>query len=500
MFRDKHKKIIACTVALLAFSLSSVTAYADRPHDNYAVKGSSAANGTYIDKSLYVDGSQFENIPHDKDIMKIGLSYGDGAASKAELVNLSGEGFVVGQFDGEGNFSEILRTNESSIIAGIRSDGGCWHILLDEGFEPDEDTDVKLQELGIESLMIDDSTRKVCGSFKSRNEAKKFISRLELEAKPWYDGSGSIYLVDSEDEDLIYKTDEGISRLAVVPMSGNSLTAYDGNRYRGCFEFRMHDAKHLNLINYVGLEDYVKGVIPYEMSYSWPFEALKAQAVCARTYAVYNEGRFEEYGFDLTADTYSQVYRGTLEANEISDSAVDETAGQLVRYKGQPCEIYYCSSNGGATEDGINVFDTGAPYLSGKTDPFEEAVKYPLKDWKLWRDGEEIGYMLREWGYEIGDVVELIPEYSDTDNVIAIKFIDDKENTLEIRGRDCYTSLGLHSCRFSIERDDEDFVFIGKGWGHNCGMSQWGANSMASVYGYNYEDILRFYFSGAYVA
>ena len=432
--------------------------------------------------------------------MKIGLSYGDSADSEQELVNLSGAGFKIGSFTDDGSFKEMGKTRYSHIKAHIKSAGGSWHILLDDGYEPDETVKSQLSQHEISSHMIEGCTRELMGSFTSRNAANRIIKKYKLNAMPYYDGKGSIYLTDKDDDELIYISEDGISRLAVIPVGENPLTAYASNRYRGAFEFKMHDADHLTLINYVGLEDYVKGVIPYEMSYDWPQEALKAQAVCARTYGVYNENRFIEYGFDLTADTYSQVYRGTLEANEKSDAAVDETAGELLRYKGEPCEIYYCSSNGGATEDGINVFDTNVPYLTGKTDPFEDALKYPLKNWKFRLDGEDIEYNLNKRGYEIGTVTELIPEYSDTDNVISIKFIDENENTLEIKGRDCYTSLGLHSCRFQIIKDDDGFSFIGKGWGHSCGMSQWGANAMASVYGYNYEDILRFYFSGAYVA
>ena len=90
-------------------------------------------------------------------------------------------------------------------------------------------------------------------------------------------------------------------------------------------------------------------------------EALKAQAVCARTYAVYNQNAYEAYCFDLTDNTESQVYRGTTWATERTDAAVDATRGELVRYEGEVCEIYYFAADGGATEDGRYVFDTDRP-------------------------------------------------------------------------------------------------------------------------------------------
>ena len=102
-------------------------------------------------------------------------------------------------------------------------------------------------------------------------------------------------------------------------------------------------------------------------------------------------------------------------------------------------------------------------------------------------------------GYTIGPVRELVPEYSANGNVIAMTYIDDEENSLRLEGRESYSLIRLNNCRFTVESDGYSFVFRGDGWGHNCGMSQWGANAMASVYGYDCEDIIRFYFTGAYI-
>ena len=500
MATDKIGKHVLSFLAVLCFIIPSTVSYADRADEGFCVKGTSSAYDTEIDKSLYVDGSKYENIDYGVETMRIGISYGDSAPEEIELKNLSGQGFLIGFYDENRNFNEVSQTGASKILAQIKCDGGKWHILPEKDFVSAEEFKNAVSDFTSLEYKIDGENREVYGEFSTRAEARRLIKELKISGYPWYDGKGSIRLIEPKSETIIYETEYGNSRLAVMPIGEGSQCFYMDNQYKGGFEFRMHDAQHLNLINYIGLEDYIKGVIPYEMSYSWPFEALKAQAVCARTYAIYNLDRFKEYGFDLTADTYSQVYRGTLEANETSDAAVDETEGELVRYNGQACEIYYCSSNGGATEDGINVFDTSAPYLSGKTDPFESALDFPLKEWELKRSTDKIAEMLQDWGYDIESVAELFPEYSDTGNVIAINFVDEEGNYLEVRGRSCYNALGLYSCRFKIQRDEDNFIFTGTGWGHNCGMSQWGANAMASVYGYNYQDILRFYFSGAYVA
>ena len=245
----------------------------------------------------------------------------------------------------------------------------------------------------------------------------------------------------------------------------------------------------------------MKGVVPYEMGGNWPMEAPKAQAVCARTYVVYNQNAYAEQGFDITDDTESQVYRGTAWANEKTDAAVEETRGQLIRYQGEVCQIYYFAADGGATEDGRYAFDAQRPYLLGKRDPFERAMVFPCKSWRVHYTGDEISYNLGYSGYYIGTVVSLEPEYSVMGNVIAMTFVSDSGYRLRLEGRPCYAAFGLNSCRFTISRGEGgSFVFRGGGLGHNCGMSQWGARAMDEVYGYNYKQILAFYYTGAYVA
>ena len=302
--------------------------------------------------------------------------------------------------------------------------------------------------------------------------------------------------VDAQEEELLYYS--GTGHLAIRPIGGE--TYYNGDRFRGGFECVQTDRNLVSVINVVQLEDYVKGVLPYEMANNWPQEALKAQAVCARTYAVYNQNAYEEYGFDLTDNTESQVYRGTTEANAWTDAAADATAGELIRYRGEICEIYYFAADGGATEDGRWVFDTDRPYLLGKLDPFEKAVEYSFQFWYREYTGEEIAERLVGKGFSLSKVVALEPKLSPVGNVIAITFVDEEGERLLIEGRRCYTVLGLNDCRFSVRKTEDGFLLQGSGLGHNCGMSQWGAKAMDEIYGYDYREIIGFYYTGAYVA
>ena len=183
----------------------------------------------------------------------------------------------------------------------------------------------------------------------------------------------------------------------------------------------------------------------------------------------------------------------------MTDAAADSTAGQFVRYHGQLCEVYYFSSDGGFTEDGANIFGFDQPYLVGKTDPFEPALDFAVMRWNRWRSGDWIADQLQKKGYEIGSVVKLEPTYSELGNVIGMRYIDAQGNCADLQTRDAYTILLLDSACFTVEPEDEGFRFTGKGWGHNCGMSQWGAHAMASVYGMTAEEIIGFYFTGAYI-
>lgn len=332
----------------------------------------------------------------------------------------------------------------------------------------------------------------------SYDAEQKFHCELETERTSLtvalYDGAINVF--DTYSGAFICTADA--DSIAVLPVD-NGLTEYGGKQYHGGFACRVED-KGLNVINYVELEDYVKGVVPYEMSAGWGIEALKAQAVCARTYAVYNQGEYEEFGFDITDDTYSQVYNGVLEATADTDRAVDETAGELIRYDGEVCEIYYFAADGGATEDGINVFDADRPYLRGKYDHYERMADFSVKNWKAHRSAAEIGGVLREKGYNIGDITRVERIRSRTGNNIALNFFDDEGNSALVAGRSCYNMLRLNSCRFAIVPSGDGFDFLGHGWGHSCGMSQWGAKAMAEVYGYDYEKIIKFYFTGVYIA
>lgn len=151
--------------------------------------------------------------------------------------------------------------------------------------------------------------------------------------------------------------------------------------YRGWLEFRPRAGRAVQTVNALHLEDYVRGVVSYEMPASWSAEALKTQAVAARTYAITSNvnGR----GYQLYPDTRSQMYGGVAAETRSTDAAVAATRGQVVTYKGQPAVTYFFSSSGGHTENVENVWlgSTPEPWLKGVVDPYDGAGGNPYHHW-----------------------------------------------------------------------------------------------------------------------
>jgi stage II sporulation protein D len=335
--------------------------------------------------------------------------------------------------------------------------------------------------------------------------------------------------------------------------------------YYGGFDIKALASGKLQVINVVNLEDYIKGVIPAEMSSSWPVEALKAQAMCARNYVINRIGYHGE--FDVCDTTECQVYDGTYFATATTDSAVDATSGKFVLYNDKPCSTFFYSSNGGASESSENVWVTALPYLVGKIDEYETGVDALHSSWTFTYTAAEITDLLKSEGYTIGTVKTITPTYTAVGNILSINFSDGKTTVTvkkQAAGNILFSSrLGkyTYSQRFTITgasstatglfinssanplesifstfatggdgsvskvtvdagkisvmtgsglqtidsygsgrvQTGATFVVKGSGWGHNVGMSQYGAKSMALV-GKSYVEIIKYYFTGVTIA
>lgn len=242
---------------------------------------------------------------------------------------------------------------------------------------------------------------------------------------------------------VLYTSAAGADHIAIRPNS--DLTWFKGYKWHGDFVYRPASGSNITVINYVGLEDYVKGVLPYEIDPDWPIEAQKAQAVCARSFAL-GTSKHNEY-YELCNTTNCQVYLGANKATAASDAAVDATRGQYLTYNGDLVVGYFFSSDGGATEDAVNVWGGDYPYLQGKEDPYETYDS----SWSVTLTKEEIRQKLLSAGYSIGTVANVeVTKRTDTDNVNEVTVTDTDGKTVTIQRDACRTVFGLDSIRYTI--------------------------------------------------
>lgn len=331
---------------------------------------------------------------------------------------------------------------------------------------------------------------------------------------------GSSFTVKNSSGSVVYT---GSGSLALHPVSeGKALTRVnDADRYYGDFELRQayKAPGYITVINYVNIEDYVKGVIPYEYSPSWPAEALKAAAITARNFAVTADwDAYSSFGFDITYN--SQVYYGRGETRSESyfaatDSAVDATAGVFLTYsdggQNKLCTTYYHSSSGGATEDSANIWGGSLSYLVGKLDPYEAAAASQASNYTYSITNSRTGPALRALAdkYDLGTIAKdgiRVETYPDTGNVKRVTVTDVNGYYVEYTGSDRQKFLKdfgftAYSYRYKVTYDEasDSFTCTRLGWGHNVGLSQWGAYAMAAEYGKDYQDILGFYYTGTHL-
>lgn len=210
------------------------------------------------------------------------------------------------------------------------------------------------------------------GAFATREEALKF-ARADLADAGYRDvlvvrettssGGGEMRLALRGSQGLFHVSKTGF---LFFPGSATAPLQLDGKPYRGLLDLTLNATSQITSVNQLGMEEYLLGVVPAEISpTAYPeFAALAAQAVAARTYALKNTGRFRSLGFDLTADTRSQVYTGLSGENDAANEAVRQTFGLAIYYQGKLIDAMYTSTCGGRTEDYAKVFDEpDVPYL-----------------------------------------------------------------------------------------------------------------------------------------
>jgi stage II sporulation protein D len=287
----------------------------------------------------------------------------------------------------------------------------------------------------------------------------------------------------------------------LVPRDG-SLIKVGADRHRGALILRLDPGQTVTVIEEVGVEDYLEGVLPHEMDPDWPLEALKAQAVVARSFAYANMGKFKKDGFDLTADTRSQMYKGVTGVNDNVRRAVKETRGEVLGWHGELLRVYYHACCGGRTENAAEAWggDPKAtpPPLRGVKDPWCAAS--PHMRWTAYFAWQDIMSAIEERRRLPGPLKSLKIGRRDVAGYVRDFVARSGRNDLTVKAGDLRGALGagdLKSIRISrLIVKKKGLEFVGAGSGHGVGLCQWGARIQAEK-GRKYEQILRFYFPGA---
>lgn len=317
------------------------------------------------------------------------------------------------------------------------------------------------------------------------------ISSRTPVAFAWMGGTVEVSLADGNR--LAFKTP---LRLRAATPGPETRFMVGTKAYRGELEVRPGSGA-LTVVNELPMEEYLYGVVPGEVIPSWHAEALKAQAVAARTYAVAHLGQFAALGYDLKATVASQVYGGVNLERPSTNRAVDDTRGQIITYEGRPIEAFYSDSSGGYTEAAGEVWSKSIPYLQPVPDFDQGSPRY---NWTFTAAGGALPQALAKLGLAIGDLREIVPlERSYSGRVKKARLVGTL-GLAEVPGEKLRFAFGLRSTFFNVARQpDGSFQFAGRGWGHGVGMTQWGAKAMADM-GYTYAQILTHYYSQTAIA
>ena len=302
------------------------------------------------------------------------------------------------------------------------------------------------------------------------------------------------------------------------------LVTVDGNSYRGTVRVTQRDGT-VTVVNEIGIEEYVAGVIGAELGRRPESEraALEAQAIASRTYAMANMGRFGALGFDLRAGVSDQAYRGVYNESDISSRAVRATEGLVMTLGGRPITAFFHSTCGFATAEAEESFRNvrSQPYLASVSDVFGNGYyceRSPQFRWKVEWSGAELTDMLKTTmpralgidGYFVSNIRNVEVRSTGTSGRATEIRVEVAQGEIPVFGPDIRAvfqepggrALGSTAVQLTAERANDRLTRLtaaGAGWGHGVGMCQWGAMGRARA-GQDAREILDTYFPGTIVA
>jgi len=523
------------------------------------------------------------NIPV-PEIIKVGLSFGP---SQANIFTLGSEtGMRISGFE-NGTYKDFFEVNnpagikvrrdeyynivnskecEINYVRAAKYEGeviGPYHIQIGDVYA---DIEIARQVLNKVSsitspvfLAYDGGWRVWSQLYLDESECLKQIQVMQNEISDIsysvvFPDKKRIQIIDNTTGQLIFllNSEEKVKITPKEVQGKVSSLSYKGKKYRGSMTMQSLAESNVTLINELSFDQYLYSVVPSEMPAAWHIEALKAQAVASRNYALATMGRHNGYGFDLCSTEHCQAYNGLEKENINSTEAVNATKGRIITYNGDLITTYFHSSSGGQTENSENLWGTKTDYIRGVDDKY--SLGSPHDNWSLDMDRAAIKEKLARGNIDLGEITDIsILEVSQYGRVTKLEIKGTKETRVFEREkiRNIIGTTTLKSIWYTLKTDADIFVrgsllgasesgrassmyvvsaagktkvsspvnkvsikgissskaynmipntytFDGKGFGHGLGMSQYGAKGMAEA-GNNYQQILEYYYQGAKV-
>jgi len=285
---------------------------------------------------------------------------------------------------------------------------------------------------------------------------------------------------------------------SIVPglvASAPARVTVNGRGYRGLLEVTAAD-HGLLVVNELPLEEYLIGLINCEISSAWPMEAVKAQAVIARSYAVYQKLARKNAPYQLESSVMDQVYGGSDVEDSRAARGVQETAGEVLSFEGKVIQAFYFSNCGGHTESSERVWGLAIPYLRGVPDQYCQEEN-PAR-WELTIPLKKVEAALRGAGYRVSGIRELeVQGRDDSGRVrdVAVSSGRGKQLVPSVAFRKALGYGVVKSTNFELRVSGDDCLITGSGNGHGVGLCQWGAKQRAGD-GFSYREILTYYYPG----
>ena len=487
--------------------------------------------------------------------VRVGLRFGNDAVYSFIARNSSG--FAVGY----ARDSVFYKLTEVGDAASVYVEQGGGHYLISaipfDSLATVQNTASYMRQLGVYAHCgyINGGYYVMLGLFDSAEQANNTIAGVKnitaLDFVYTYMDSKTV-MANFGAQCFVFRNES--DAFCVAARDGGSITIDGKGAYRGAVMADRTYSKAVSIVNLVDMDDYLASVVGSEMYPSWHIEALKAQAVIARTYALTRTG-YKGYGIDVTDDTRTQAYQGVKKETDSTYRAAHETAGMVVKYNGKLAETFFCSMSGGKTADVYSAWGGGAglDYLKSVDDIYEDVENIKGDTWKVTYTPSEIEAKLSASGIDIGNVTGLTVAERGNDMRVRKLIITGTKGSHTLTFDKCRSFFNLKSQYYYISGgasqntvsvisangisnvniagasilsasgitqapdssyvkgsnnsatltsassgDIQPFVFDGRGNGHGVGLSQYGAQGMAKA-GFSYVDIIKFYFSGVSV-